>query len=89
MNTKSIFSLLILSALLAGCASIARELIMPNQCQKCQVIDPNGVVVWEDEGCGGDVSGMEDQCKITAYDYGCGYICSCETYRQDPEEGEE
>jgi len=77
---------------LVSCSNIFNAIVVPNQCQKCQVIDLlTNEVVFENEGCGGANVRLEEEAKEKAYDLSRGGdLCSlhviCESWRQDPEE---
>lgn len=68
---------------ISSCAFIAREIIAPNNCKKCVLIGPSGEEVWSEDDCGGGVANMETRCKVEAYDRGCDYKCSCESYKNE------
>lgn len=78
---KLLLSILIISTL-TSCGFLARELVAGKQCKKCEITDPNGLVVWMEDGCGGEVHNMELRAKATAYDFGCGHKLGCVTYKE-------
>lgn len=85
MNLKKITLIASLALVLGSCAYMARSIVAPNSCKKCQVIDPSGNVVWSEDDCGGGVANMDTRCKVEAYDRGCDYVCSCESYKTESE----
>jgi hypothetical protein len=87
-NTITILSLLML---LSSCANIAKGLVAPNQCKKCELyLEDTGEIIETFEGCGSDNIRLEEEAKVAAY----GYIkrtgnlnanVRCESWRKDPE----
>lgn len=54
---------------LMSCAQVFNEMVLPNQCKKCEVVNTlTGEVLWSEQGCGGDNTRLEEQAKIVAYD---------------------
>ena len=88
---KTHFVILFLAIGLYSCANIFNGLVLPNQCKKCELINNlTGEVLFTNEGCGSENTGLEDAAKIEAYDqsrYGnlCDLEVRCSTWRQDPE----
>jgi len=68
------------------CAYVAREVVAPNSCKRCEILNAQGTSVWSDDDCGGGVANMELKCKAEAYDLGCNHICNCESYKKTTEE---
>jgi len=61
------------------------SIVFPNQCQRCMVLDVYGEVVFENEGCGGSNTNLEEEAKIAAYDWSrsgdlCEYTVTCESW---------
>ena len=81
------FALILISAtVLSSCANIAKEVVAPNRCKKCEVYDnQTGEVLQTFEGCGGSNVGLEDDAKIAAFGFMRGGNCNidvrCETYK--------
>ena len=77
---------------LQSCGFMFNEAVRPNHCKKCEVIDRNGRnVVWEDQGCGGDMTNIEDNAKIEAYERNENsgnfqYSVECETWKKEEDE---
>ena len=70
-NTKiklGIFA--VFATLFSSCAQILGDMLFPNYCQECKVIDTFGDVLWSSEECGGGQAEMEEECKAKAYDEG-------------------
>ena len=71
----------------ASCSTIFNAIVIPNQCQKCEVIDTySQEVLFKNEGCGGSNVRLEEDAKVAAYDMSRnGSICNievrCETWR--------
>lgn len=84
-------SILIL-LLLTSCEKVAREVLAPNRCKKCAVIDDNtGDTLSIYEGCGADFVDVEDDATITAYhciknSYNCNVSMSCTTWKKEDDE---
>lgn len=89
MRLKIAFSLFIIGSLFSSCAFMLHEMILPNQCQRCSIIDmQTNAIVYHQEGCGGEVAGMEESVKALAYDYindegYCDYQVICDTWTQE------
>jgi hypothetical protein len=82
--------------LLASCANIFNGLVLPNQCKKCELINiSTNEVLFTNEGCGSDNTGLEEEAQVQAYEMSRGFygLCDlevrCETWRQDPEKDED
>jgi len=79
---------------LYSCSNIFNGLVLPNQCKKCEVVNRlTGEVLFTNEGCGSDNTGLEDAAKIEAFDQSrfnnlCDLEVNCTTWRQDPENEE-
>ena len=74
-------------ALLANsCAYMAREMVAPKSCKKCNVYDEQGNVVWTEDDCGGGVHNMVLRGKAAAYDLGCNHVLKCQTYKAEVEQ---
>jgi len=87
MKNLGIIFIMLTGLILISCGYMFREVVTTNSCQSCYVVHETTLdTVWSEEDCGGGVHRMEDRCKIAAYDFGCEYKCTCETYKQDPEE---
>ena len=76
--------------ILGSCANIAKGLVAPNSCKKCEVYDTNtGEVISTHEGCGSSNVRLEEDAKVAAYEKMQGGNCSisvrCETWKQEPE----
>ena len=91
LNKLQIIAPLLLwaSLLLSGCAYMFNSIVVPNRCMRCEV-KSGTTVYWSDEDCGGGTAGMEDDCKIEAYDRiqstKDAYIeCECTTYKNESE----
>lgn len=76
--------------MLSSCGAIFNEVVMPNHCKRCQVVNIyTNQVLWSDEGCGGETAGMEDDAKIQAYEQSrlsnnlCEVEVRCETWRAE------
>ena len=77
--------------MLSSCANIAKSLVAPNQCKKCEVYDTNsGVVLDTFEGCGGSNVRLEEDAKVAAFEIMRGgnpnIDVRCESWKQEPEE---
>lgn len=84
---KKVFLISSIAVGLASCAYMARSVIAPNSCKKCEVIDNNtGSVVWTEDECGGGVANMEQRAKVEAYDRGCHHTVKCESYKRETPE---
>lgn len=72
------------SFLFSSCAFLIGETVAPNNCKKCQIVSSNGDVLFEEDGCGGNLYNMKQRLKAKAFDAGC---CSCrldcETYKKE------
>lgn len=80
--------LLLLSLSLVSCNFLFYSVFYPNQCQKCELLDAFGSVIWSEDDCAGNIAGMEDRCKVRAYDeliVGRQVRCACETYKRAAE----
>ena len=54
---------------LQSCGFLFNEAVRTNQCKRCEVINVDSRnIVWEDEGCGGNITNIEDNAKIEAYE---------------------
>ncbi|MBI5541146.1 MAG: hypothetical protein HY951_13855 [Bacteroidia bacterium] len=77
--------------LLSSCAYLFNGIVFPNRCMKCEITDKFfNTVIWTDEGCGSEVTHMEDDAKIKAYDMNQGsidnrYEVSCNTWNNPKE----
>lgn len=69
--------------LLASCGYMARQVVAPNTCKKCEITNASGAVVWAKDECGGGVHNMELRAKAEAYDLGCGHKVSCTSYEKE------
>ena len=76
----------LITAGLTSCAYMFNEVVSPNRCKKCVVVDQFGTEVWSEDECGGGTANMDLRCKAEAYDRGCDYTCQCEVYRTEEEE---
>ncbi len=79
------------SLLFIACANIAKGLVAPNQCKKCEVYDiGSGAVLDTYEGCGGSNVRLEEDAKVAAFDLMRGGNTNidvrCETWKQEPAE---
>ena len=75
------------AVLLGSCAYMARSVVAPNQCKKCEVINTDtNTVVWTEDECGGSVANMETRAKVEAYDRGCNHTIRCESYKSETAE---
>jgi hypothetical protein len=77
--------------LFISCASIAKGLVAPNQCKKCEVYDTQtGEVLSTHEGCGSSNVRLEEDAKVKAFEIMRGGNCNidvrCETWKQEPVE---
>lgn len=79
--TKLVLSVIIIT--FTSCGYIAREMITPKSCKKCEILDQNNNLVWSENNCGGGVYNMEQRAKAKAYDLGCGHRVSCENYKEE------
>ncbi len=93
MKYRFIFIIFIFIFLLYGCSFLFNEIIMPNRCKHCEVINTmTNEVLWSDEGCGGDMAGMEDRAKIEAYDLSrtsfslCNLEVVCNTWKEEKDD---
>ena len=85
--TRLILSVTIIT--FASCGYIARQIITPKSCKKCEILDHYNNLVWSENNCGGGVYNMEQRAKATAYDLGCGHTVICEIYcKEDVYEAE-
>ena len=84
---KKIVLISLVALLAASCSNIFNAIVIPNQCQKCEVINTySQEVLFENEGCGGSNVRLEEEAKVAAYDMSRnGSICNvevrCETWR--------
>jgi len=54
---------------LTSCANIFNNIVFPNSCKQCEVINRvNNEVLFSNKGCGGDNTKLEEEAKIRAYD---------------------
>ena len=75
--------------LLTGCANIAKGLIFPNMCTRCEIYNTySGIVLHYYEGCGASNVRIEDHAKIYAFDVmrngNCNVDVRCTSWRQEP-----
>ncbi len=89
MKNKLIYLIIIITF---SCANIFKEVVLPNQCKRCELIDQNSrQVLWTKEGCGGENTYIERDCKVEAYDQSRGnrnlgdLECDCRTWKKEPE----
>jgi hypothetical protein len=75
--TWKIGAVVLVATCLTSCAQILGDLLFPNYCQECKVLDMSNSVVWSEEECGGGQDDMETRCKAEAYDRGYGATCEC------------
>lgn len=81
---KKVVPLLLLGALLStSCEFLVTEIVTPNQCKRCKVLDVFSEVVWSDDECGGYRVNLETECKAAAYDWGDDAVCYCESYKEE------
>lgn len=90
MISRFRFLLLVLSlgslGLLNSCMYMAAQVVAPNNCQKCEIVAFDGSILFEEEGCGGDLYNMKQRLKAKAFDDGCcDCTLQCETYKKDEE----
>ncbi|MBL4593111.1 MAG: hypothetical protein JKX68_04750 [Flavobacteriales bacterium] len=91
---KTYFVLSVFLLGLYSCANIFNGLVLPNQCKKCELVNTlTDEVLFTNEGCGSDNTGLEDEAKIEAYDqsrYGnlCDLEIKCTTWKQESENEE-
>lgn len=86
-------NLLIVTSIISflSCANIAKGLVAPNQCKKCEVYNEDTRVVIETfQGCGSENVRLEEEAKIYAFDYikrtgNSNVNVKCESWRKDPE----
>lgn len=84
---KKIVLFLISATLLSSCANIAKGVVAPNKCKKCEVYNTQtGEVLGIYEGCGSDNVRLEEKAKVAAFDIMKGGTCNidvrCETYKK-------
>ena len=70
----------------SSCAYMAREVVAPNTCKRCNVYDEQGNVVWSEDDCGGGVHNMVLRGKAAAYDLGCNHVLKCQSYKAEKEQ---
>jgi hypothetical protein len=87
---KYVFTILSIITL-SSCANIAKGLVAPNQCKKCEVyLEDTGEVINTYEGCGSENVRLEEEAKVAAYDYikstgNTSATVRCESWRKEPE----
>lgn len=87
---KYLFTILSV-AILSSCANIAKGLVAPNQCKKCELyLDNTQEIIETWEGCGSENVRLEEEAKVAAYDYikstgNTNASVRCETWRKDPD----
>lgn len=79
--TRLVLSVIIIT--FTSCGYIARQIITPKSCKKCEILDQYNNLVWSENNCGGGVYNMEQRAKAIAYDLGCGHRVSCEIYFEE------
>lgn len=80
------FILSISTLILFSCANIAKGLVAPNQCKKCEVIC-HGSVIETYEGCGSENVRLYEEAVVKAFETDkCSCEVICDTWRKDPEE---
>ena len=86
------YLLILITALtVSSCANIAKGLVAPNQCKKCEVyIENTAEIIKTFEGCGSENVRLEEEAKVYAYDYikrtrNVNTAVRCESWRKDPE----
>lgn len=90
MKAKRILLILSATLFLASCANIAKGLLLPNQCKRCEVYNTfSGNVLTTFEGCGATNVRLEECAKVYAFEqmksYGnCDINVRCTTWKQDP-----
>ena len=78
-------------AFLSSCANIAKGLVAPNQCKKCEVyLEDTGDIINTYEGCGSENVRLEEEAKVSAFDYikstgNTNVNVRCESWRKEPE----
>ena len=77
-----ILSFLILLFLMSSCGYIARAIVTPDVCKKCEILN-EGVSVWSEDACGGGVHNMEQRAKAKAYELGPGHEVVCIRYKSE------
>lgn len=87
MKTKNILFFAIIF-FMAACTNIAKGLLMPNQCKKCEVYNINsGEVLFNFEGCGATNVRLEEQAKVYAFDAmrngNCNVDVRCSSWTQE------
>lgn len=82
MNFKNLIFIIGIIFLTNSCGFLFREIVTPNMCMKCEILNPSNVVVWSSDECGGEVYNMETKAKASAYDYGCDFTLNCKNYRK-------
>lgn len=81
-------TLMLLSVtLLSSCANIAKGLVAPNSCKKCEVYNTEtGEILGVYEGCGSENIRLEEKAKVAAFDVmkkgNCTIDVRCETYKK-------
>lgn len=84
--------------LLVSCRFFFNEIILTNRCKKCSVININsGDTLWSEEGCGGNLTRLDDKAKIQAFEksrksgYGnnlCTLKVSCKSWKKEKNESD-
>lgn len=77
-----------LMTLLASCANIAKGIVAPNRCKKCEVYNTEtGEVLRVIEECGSANVRLEEEAKIDAFNRMRGGSCNvdvrCHTYKKE------
>jgi len=50
-----------------SCKFIMNEAIFTNRCERWEVVDKStGQILWEKEGCGGDITNLKQQARVEA-----------------------
>ena len=84
---KKLVLILVSATLLSSCANIAKGVVTPNQCKKCEVFNTQtGEVLGTYEGCGSENVRLEEKAKVAAFEIMKGGNCTidvrCETYKK-------
>ncbi|MFB6307095.1 MAG: hypothetical protein ABEH43_08945 [Flavobacteriales bacterium] len=90
-----IFVFLMCCFIFTSCRNIFNAIFLEDQCKECKVINTlTGEVLWEKEGCGGNLTRLDEKAKIQAYnkshDIAGGDLCeleiSCKSYEKEDED---
>lgn len=75
MKKLIVLTVVIIAVALTSCAYLFNAIVFPRQCKKCEIIDAfTNQSVWSDEGCGGEITNLEENAKAQAYDMNQGSI---------------